>query len=111
VPRGAAGRRRHHRGGGAGHSYGAPTPLEVEMAEAITAAYPSSSSCGRELGDRGRAERHPRRARRDRAPAAAEVDGCYHGHSDSLLVKAGSGGATFSIPDKRRRAARWRSSR
>src|SRR2546427_520871 len=28
-----------------------------------------------------------------------DVDGCYHGHADSLLVKAGSGGATFSIPD------------
>jgi glutamate-1-semialdehyde 2,1-aminomutase len=28
-----------------------------------------------------------------------KFDGCYHGHSDSLLVKAGSGGATFSIPD------------
>jgi glutamate-1-semialdehyde 2,1-aminomutase len=28
-----------------------------------------------------------------------KFDGCYHGHADSLLVKAGSGGATFSIPD------------
>src|SRR5947208_17159172 len=28
-----------------------------------------------------------------------KCDGCYHGHADSLLVKAGSGGATFSIPD------------
>jgi glutamate-1-semialdehyde 2,1-aminomutase len=30
-----------------------------------------------------------------------KFDGCYHGHADSLLVKAGSGGATFSIPDSR----------
>src|SRR4029077_3591069 len=28
-----------------------------------------------------------------------KFDGCYHGHADSLLVKAGSGGATFSVPD------------
>ena len=30
-----------------------------------------------------------------------KFDGCYHGHADSLLVKAGSGGATFGIPDSR----------
>jgi glutamate-1-semialdehyde 2,1-aminomutase len=30
-----------------------------------------------------------------------KFEGCYHGHADSLLVKAGSGGATFSIPDSR----------
>ena len=28
-----------------------------------------------------------------------KFDGCYHGHADSLLVKAGSGGATFGVPD------------
>src|SRR4029077_9598739 len=32
-------------------------------------------------------------------PYLVKFDGCYHGHADSLLVKAGSGGATFSIPD------------
>jgi len=32
-------------------------------------------------------------------PLLVKFDGCYHGHADSLLVKAGSGGATFSIPD------------
>src|SRR5262249_58823140 len=32
-------------------------------------------------------------------PLLLKFDGCYHGHADSLLVKAGSGGATFSIPD------------
>src|SRR5258705_187404 len=32
-------------------------------------------------------------------PFLVKFDGCYHGHADSLLVKAGSGGATFSIPD------------
>src|SRR5260370_21502505 len=31
--------------------------------------------------------------------AIIKFDGCYHGHADSLLVKAGSGGATFGVPD------------
>src|SRR5207244_2310374 len=35
----------------------------------------------------------------DGRPILLKFDGCYHGHADSLLVKAGSGGATFSIPD------------
>ncbi|PYM91864.1 MAG: glutamate-1-semialdehyde-2,1-aminomutase [Candidatus Rokuibacteriota bacterium] len=83
-----------------GTSYGAPTPLEVEMAEAITAAYPSIDlvrlvSSGTEAAlsairvARGATGRQ----------LLLKFDGCYHGHSDSLLVKAGSGGATFSIPD------------
>ena len=83
-----------------GTSYGAPTALEVEMAEAITAAYPSIElvrlvSSGTEAAlsairvARGATGRE----------LLLKFDGCYHGHSDSLLVKAGSGGATFSIPD------------
>ena len=37
-----------------------------------------------------------------------KFDGCYHGHADSLLVKAGSGGATFGDPRQRGRAGgRW----
>jgi len=83
-----------------GTSYGAPTPLEVEMAEAIAAAYPSIElvrlvSSGTEAAlsairvARGATGRQ----------LLLKFDGCYHGHSDSLLVKAGSGGATFSIPD------------
>jgi glutamate-1-semialdehyde 2,1-aminomutase len=83
-----------------GTSYGAPTALEVEMAEAINAAYPSIElvrlvSSGTEAAlsairvARGATGRQ----------LLLKFDGCYHGHSDSLLVKAGSGGATFSIPD------------
>ena len=34
-----------------------------------------------------------------------KFEGCYHGHADALLVKAGSGLATFGHPDQRRRAA------
>jgi glutamate-1-semialdehyde 2,1-aminomutase len=85
-----------------GTSYGAPTPAEVEMAEAITAAYPSMElvrlvSSGTEAAMS--AIRVARGATgRD---LVVKFDGCYHGHADSLLVKAGSGGATFSIPDSR----------
>src|SRR5437667_6069363 len=83
-----------------GTSYGAPTALEVEMAEAVTAAYPSMEmvrlvSSGTEAGmsairvARGFTGRD----------VIVKFDGCYHGHADSLLVKAGSGGATFGVPD------------
>jgi glutamate-1-semialdehyde 2,1-aminomutase len=87
---------------GRGTSYGAPTPQEVEMAEVITAAYPSMElvrlvSSGTEAAMS--AIRVARGATgRD---VIVKFDGCYHGHADSLLVKAGSGGATFSIPDSR----------
>src|SRR5439155_10720013 len=85
-----------------GTSYGAPTGGEVEMAEAISEAYPSMElvrlvSSGTEAAMS--AIRVARGATgRD---AILKFDGCYHGHADSLLVKAGSGGATFSIPDSR----------
>jgi len=85
-----------------GTSYGAPTALEVEMAEAVTAAYPSMEmlrlvSSGTEAGmsairvARGFTGRD----------VIVKFDGCYHGHADSLLVKAGSGGATFGVPDSK----------
>ena len=85
---------------GRGTSYGAPTPMEIEMAEAITAAYPSIElvrlvSSGTEAAMS--AIRIARGA--TKRSVLVKFDGCYHGHADSLLVKAGSGGATFSIPD------------
>ena len=85
-----------------GTSYGAPTPLEVEMAETITRAYPSMEmvrlvSSGTEAAIS--AIRVARGATgRD---LLVKFDGGYHGHADSLLVRAGSGGATLSIPDSR----------
>ena len=85
-----------------GTSYGAPTRQEVELAEAIAAAYPSMEllrlvSSGTEAAMS--AIRVARGATgRD---LLVKFDGCYHGHADSLLVKAGSGGATFGIPDSR----------
>jgi glutamate-1-semialdehyde 2,1-aminomutase len=85
-----------------GTSYGAPTAQEVDMAEMLSAAYPSMElirlvSSGTEAAMS--AIRVARGATgRD---VIVKFDGCYHGHADSLLVKAGSGGATFSIPDSR----------
>jgi len=82
-----------------GTSFGAPTELEVELAEAICRALPSvdrvrmvSSGTEATLS----AIRLARGATgRDRI---LKFDGCYHGHVDSLLVGAGSGVATLGIP-------------
>jgi len=85
-----------------GTSYGAPTGGEVEMAEAITAAYPSMEMV--RLVSSG-TEAAMSAIRLARGATARDVilkfDGGYHGHGDSLLVRAGSGGATFSLPDSR----------
>jgi glutamate-1-semialdehyde 2,1-aminomutase len=83
-----------------GTSYGAPTLGEVEMAEAITAAFPSMEMVRLVSSGTEAAMSAIRLARgatgRD---VIVKFDGCYHGHADSLLVKAGSGGATFGVPD------------
>jgi len=85
-----------------GTSYGAPTAGEVEMAEAITEAYPSIEMVRLVSSGTEAAMSAIRVARgatgRD---VLVKFDGCYHGHADSLLVKAGSGAATLSIPDSR----------
>lgn len=83
-----------------GTSYGAPTEIEIELAEEIIEAFPSIervrlTSSGTEATMS--AIRLARGATgRDRI---VKFEGCYHGHSDSLLVKAGSGLATFATPD------------
>ncbi len=83
-----------------GTSYGACHPYEVEMAKRITAAFPSIelvrlTSSGTE------ATMSAIRLARGFTGKSGVVKfrGCYHGHLDSLLVKAGSGLATFGIPD------------
>jgi glutamate-1-semialdehyde 2,1-aminomutase len=85
-----------------GTSYGAPTGLEVEMAHEIARAYPSMELVRLVSSGTEAAMSAIRLARgatgRD---LLVKFDGCYHGHADSLLVKAGSGGATFGIPDSR----------
>ncbi|MGA2982795.1 MAG: glutamate-1-semialdehyde 2,1-aminomutase [Terriglobia bacterium] len=83
-----------------GTSFGACTPGEVELAERIVEAYPSVERV--RLVNSGTeatlsALRLARAAtRRDKI---LKFEGCYHGHSDSLLVKAGSGVATLGLPD------------
>ncbi len=83
-----------------GTSYGAPTPWEVEIAEVISRAIPSVEMLRLVSSGTEAAMSAIRLARgatgRD---AIVKFEGCYHGHADSLLVKAGSGGATFSLPD------------
>ncbi len=83
-----------------GLSYGAPTELEVELAERIGAAIPVAEkvrlvNSGTEAGMT--AIRIARAA--TGRPGIVKFDGCYHGHSDSLLVRAGSGVMTLGVPD------------
>ena len=83
-----------------GTSYGAPTPGEVDLAEMITAAYPSMEMV-RLVSSGTEATMSAIRVARGATgrDVLLKFDGCYHGHADSLLVKAGSGAATFGIPD------------
>src|SRR5687768_2700692 len=83
-----------------GTSFGAPTELEINLAEEVVDAVPSMEmvrmvSSGTEAtlsairlarGVTGRTK-------------LVKFEGCYHGHGDSLLVKAGSGVATLGLPD------------
>src|SRR5579875_943409 len=82
-----------------GTSFGASTPSEADLAELVQRCFPSMErmrfvSSGTEAcmaairlarGFTGR-------------PFVIKFEGCYHGHADALLVKAGSGVATFGIP-------------
>jgi len=83
-----------------GTSFGIPNPLEVEMAKLIKSLVPSvekvrmvnsgTESCMSAIRlARGFTGRNK----------IIKFDGCYHGHADSLLVKAGSGALTFGNPD------------
>jgi glutamate-1-semialdehyde 2,1-aminomutase len=83
-----------------GLGFGAPTELEVELAEAITQRYPSIQML-RCVSSGTEATMSALRAARGFTgrDVIVKFDGCYHGHSDGLLVKAGSGLATFGNPD------------
>lgn len=85
---------------GIGTSFGAPTEREVELAELITRFFPSVEKVRLVNSGTEATMSAIRLARgftgRDRI---IKFDGCYHGHGDSLLVKAGSGVATFGLPD------------
>ena len=83
-----------------GTSFGIPNPFEVTMAKLIKAAYPSVGKvrmCNSGTEACMSAIRLARGfTKRDKI---IKFDGCYHGHADSLLVKAGSGALTFGHPD------------
>jgi glutamate-1-semialdehyde 2,1-aminomutase len=83
-----------------GTSFGAPTGREVELAELIIDAVPSVEMV--RLVNSG-TEACMSAIRLARGYTGREItvkcEGCYHGHVDSLLVKAGSGLATLSLPD------------
>jgi glutamate-1-semialdehyde 2,1-aminomutase len=85
---------------GKGTSYGAPTRLEIELAELVLKAYPSMDRVRMVNSGTEAAMSAIRLARgftgRDKI---VKFEGCYHGHADCLLVKAGSGAATFGVPD------------
>jgi len=83
-----------------GTSYGAPTELEVELAERIVDALPSVEMV-RLVSSGTEATMSAVRLARGATgrDLVLKFEGCYHGHSDSLLAKgAGSGVATFGIP-------------
>jgi glutamate-1-semialdehyde 2,1-aminomutase len=82
-----------------GASYGAPTQKEIELAQMVCGAYPNIEMVRMVSSGTEATMSAIRLARgytgRDKI---LKFDGCYHGHADSLLVKAGSGAATFGVP-------------
>lgn len=83
-----------------GTSYGAPTALEVAMAEEIIGAVPSIEMV-RMVNSGTEATMAAIRLARGVTGRnkIVKFEGCYHGHADSFLVKAGSGVATLGLPD------------
>ncbi|MDI6891756.1 MAG: glutamate-1-semialdehyde 2,1-aminomutase [Actinomycetota bacterium] len=84
---------------GKGTSFGAPTELEVEMARQVVQAVPSIKEV-RMVSSGTEAVMSALRLARGytKRDKIVKFEGCYHGHSDSMLVEAGSGVATLGIP-------------
>ena len=82
-----------------GTSFGASTPGEVDLAEAVLDAYPFAEKA-RFVNSGTEATMSAIRLARGytNRKYIIKFEGCYHGHSDALLVKAGSGIATLGIP-------------
>ncbi len=83
-----------------GTSFGAPTAREIELAKMIIGAVPSiekvrltSSGTEATMTALRLARGYTKRTK------IVKFDGCYHGHTDALLVRAGSGALTFGLPD------------
>lgn len=82
-----------------GLSYGVPSDVEVEMAEIITSAYKGCEMV-RMVNSGTEATMSAIRVARGYTgkDKIIKFEGCYHGHSDCLLVKSGSGTLTFNVP-------------
>jgi glutamate-1-semialdehyde 2,1-aminomutase len=82
-----------------GTSFGAPTPLEIDLAELVVEAFPSVDKV-RFVSSGTEATMSAVRLARGFTgrKIIVKFDGCYHGHADSFLVKAGSGVITLGIP-------------
>ena len=83
-----------------GTSYGAPTQLETELADLLMSSFPSVEKL-RFVNSGTEAVMSALRVARayTKRNRILKFEGCYHGHSDAMLVKGGSGMATFGIPD------------
>lgn len=83
-----------------GLGFGAPTPAEILLGRAITEALPSIERI-RMVNSGTEATMSAIRVARafTGRPKILKFAGCYHGHSDGLLVRAGSGALTFGVPD------------
>ena len=83
-----------------GCSFGAPTAREVQLAQLIVEAFPSIEMV-RLVNSGTEATMSAIRLARGYTgrDGILKFAGCYHGHADSLLVKAGSGAMTFGVPD------------
>jgi glutamate-1-semialdehyde 2,1-aminomutase len=83
-----------------GTSFGIPNPLEVTMAKMICERVPSVKKIRMTSSGTEACMSAIRLARGfTRRDKIIKFDGCYHGHADSLLVRAGSGALTFGQPD------------
>src|SRR6202048_1402386 len=82
-----------------GTSFGASTPAEADLAEVVLAAFPQMQR-GRFVSSGTEATMSAIRLARayTKRKYIVKFEGCYHGHADALLVKAGSGVATLGIP-------------
>jgi glutamate-1-semialdehyde 2,1-aminomutase len=82
-----------------GTSFGAPTPLEIELAQMVINAFPAMDKV-RFVSSGTEATMSAIRLARGYTgkKVVVKFDGCYHGHADSFLVKAGSGVITLGIP-------------
>src|ERR1035438_10438857 len=83
-----------------GTSFGTPNPREIRLAQLVRDAFPSMQKI-RFVNSGTEATMSAIRLARGftKRDKILKFEGCYHGHADALLVKAGSGGATFDVPD------------